>query len=44
MIRNGIGQLTTGMHTTDTSLSAHGKIKVAVDYEDVALAKFLDGC
>jgi len=30
----GIGQLTTGMHTTDTSLSAHGKIKVAVDYEE----------
>ena len=30
----GIGQLTTGMHTTDTSLSAHGKIKVAVDYQE----------
>ncbi|HEX3792310.1 MAG TPA: RHS repeat-associated core domain-containing protein [Pseudonocardiaceae bacterium] len=30
----GISQVTDGMHVGDTSLSAHGQIKVAVDYEE----------
>ena len=30
----GLGQVTDGMHVGDTSLSAHGQIKVAVDYEE----------
>ncbi|MGI8416125.1 MAG: DUF6531 domain-containing protein, partial [Nakamurella sp.] len=30
----GIGQVTDGMHVGDTSLSARGQVKVAVDYRD----------
>jgi RHS repeat-associated protein len=30
----GIGQVTTGMHVGDGSISAHGQIKVAVDYQE----------
>ncbi|MFC1429610.1 RHS repeat-associated core domain-containing protein [Streptacidiphilus sp. N1-3] len=30
----GIGQVTNGMASTDTTFSAHGQIKVAVDYEE----------
>ena len=30
----GISQVTDGMHVGDTSLSAHGQIKVAVDYQE----------
>jgi RHS repeat-associated protein len=30
----GIGQVTDGMHVGDHSLSAHGQIKVAVDYQE----------
>jgi RHS repeat-associated protein len=30
----GLSQVTDGMHVGDTSLSAHGQIKVAVDYEE----------
>ena len=30
----GVSQVTTGMHVGDTSLSAHGQIKVAVDYQE----------
>lgn len=30
----GVSQVTDGMHVGDTSLSAHGQIKVAVDYEE----------
>jgi hypothetical protein len=30
----GIAQITTGMRVGDTSLSAHGQIKVAVDYQE----------
>ncbi|NEM90890.1 RHS repeat-associated core domain-containing protein [Galbitalea soli] len=30
----GLSQLTTGMHATDTSLSYHGQMKVAVDYQE----------
>jgi RHS repeat-associated protein len=30
----GLGQVTDGMQVGDTSLSAHGQIKVAVDYEE----------
>ncbi|MGD0706224.1 MAG: RHS repeat-associated core domain-containing protein [Trebonia sp.] len=30
----GLSQVTDGMHVGDTSLSAHGQIKVAVDYQE----------
>jgi RHS repeat-associated protein len=30
----GIGQVTDGMHVGDTDFSAHGQIKVAVDYQE----------
>lgn len=30
----GVAQVTTGMHATDTSISHHGQMKVAVDYEE----------
>ncbi|MFC1415369.1 RHS repeat-associated core domain-containing protein [Streptacidiphilus cavernicola] len=30
----GIGQVTNGMASTDTQFSAHGQIKIAVDYEE----------
>jgi RHS repeat-associated protein len=30
----GLAQVTTGMHVGDTTLSAHGQMKVAVDYEE----------
>ncbi|WP_313539507.1 RHS repeat-associated core domain-containing protein [Leifsonia aquatica] len=30
----GVAQVTTGMHADDTSISAHGQMKVAVDYEE----------
>ncbi len=30
----GVAQVTTGMHAGDTSISPHGQMKVAVDYEE----------
>jgi hypothetical protein len=30
----GISQVTTGMHVGDTEFSAHGQIKIAVDYQE----------
>ncbi|SIS10799.1 RHS repeat-associated core domain-containing protein [Microbacterium sp. RURRCA19A] len=30
----GVAQVTTGMHASDTSISYHGQMKVAVDYEE----------
>ncbi|MBF4563291.1 transglycosylase SLT domain-containing protein [Microbacterium sp. VKM Ac-2870] len=30
----GVAQVTTGMHADDTSISHHGQMKVAVDYEE----------
>ena len=30
----GVAQVTTGMHADDTSISQHGQMKVAVDYEE----------
>ncbi|MBS1699280.1 MAG: type IV secretion protein Rhs [Actinobacteria bacterium] len=30
----GVAQVTTGMAATDTSISAHGQMKVAVDYQE----------
>jgi RHS repeat-associated protein len=30
----GIGQVTDGMHVGDTQFSAHGQIKIAVDYQE----------
>jgi RHS repeat-associated protein len=30
----GVGQVTTGMSATDTSISVHGQMKIAVDYQE----------